>query len=36
VREKIEAGLGDAKPEHRRKLLFDNAAKLYKVEAPPD
>ena len=35
VREKIEAGLGDASPELRRKLLFDNAAKLYKVEAPP-
>jgi predicted TIM-barrel fold metal-dependent hydrolase len=35
VREKIEAGLGEARPEDRRKLLFENAAKLYKVEAPP-
>ncbi len=34
VREKIDAGLGDAKPEIRRKLLFDNAARLYKVDAP--
>jgi predicted TIM-barrel fold metal-dependent hydrolase len=35
VREKIEAGLGDADPEVRRKLLFDNAAKLYKIKGPP-
>jgi predicted TIM-barrel fold metal-dependent hydrolase len=35
VREKIDAGLGNAKPEFRRKLLFENAAKLYKVDAPP-
>ncbi len=35
VREKIEAGLGDAPAETRRKLLFDNAAKLYGVGAPP-
>jgi len=35
VREKIEAGLGDAKPEFRRKLLFENAAKLYKIDSPP-
>lgn len=35
VREKIDAGLAGVKPELRRKLLFDNAAKLYKVEAPP-
>lgn len=35
VREKIDAGLGGAKPELRRKLLFENAAKLYKVDAPP-
>ncbi|MEE8166677.1 MAG: amidohydrolase family protein, partial [Myxococcota bacterium] len=34
VREKIEAGLGDAKPEHRSKLLFDNAARIYKVDRP--
>ncbi|MFK7894652.1 MAG: amidohydrolase family protein [Myxococcota bacterium] len=35
VREKIEAGLGNAKHEDRRKLLFDNAARIYKVDAPP-
>ncbi len=35
VREKIEAGLSDAPPALRRKLLFDNAARLYKVEQPP-
>jgi len=34
VREKIDAGLGNADPEIRRKLLFDNAAKLYKVASP--
>ena len=34
VREKIDAGLRDAKPESRRKLLFDNAARLYKVDPP--
>ena len=35
VREKIDAGLSDAPIAQRRKLLFDNAAKLYKVDAPP-
>ncbi len=35
VREKIEAGLQGVDDEVRRKLLFDNAAKLYNVEAPP-
>ncbi len=34
VREKIDAGLGEAKPEVRSKLLFDNAARLYGVSAP--
>jgi predicted TIM-barrel fold metal-dependent hydrolase len=34
VREKIDAALGSAAPEARRKVLFENAAKLYKVEAP--
>ena len=34
VREKIEAGLGDAPAEQRKKLLFDNAAKLYNVDPP--
>ncbi len=35
VREKIDAGLKGARPAVRRKLLFENAAKLYKVP-PPD
>jgi predicted TIM-barrel fold metal-dependent hydrolase len=35
VREKIDAGLADATPETRKKILFDNAAKLYKLD-PPD
>ena len=34
VREKIDAGLGQAKPEHRSKLLFDNAARIYKIGQP--
>ncbi|NQZ95777.1 MAG: amidohydrolase [Myxococcales bacterium] len=34
VREKIDAGLGEAKPEIRSKLLFDNSARLYKIDAP--
>ena len=34
VREKIDAGLRDAKPEVRSKILFDNAARLYNVERP--
>jgi predicted TIM-barrel fold metal-dependent hydrolase len=34
VRERIDAGLAGAPTELRRKLLFDNAAKLYKVAAP--
>lgn len=34
VREKIDAGLRGAPPEVRRKLLFENAARLYGVEAP--
>ncbi|HPG28842.1 MAG TPA: amidohydrolase family protein, partial [Myxococcota bacterium] len=36
VRERIDAGLAGAPIEQRRKLLFDNAARLYKVEAPRD
>jgi predicted TIM-barrel fold metal-dependent hydrolase len=35
VREKIDAGLAGQSDRVRRKLLFDNAADLYKVEAPP-
>jgi predicted TIM-barrel fold metal-dependent hydrolase len=34
VREKIDAGLTGQPADVRRKLLFDNAAKLYGVEAP--
>jgi predicted TIM-barrel fold metal-dependent hydrolase len=34
VREKIDAGLSGQPAEVRRKLLFDNAARLYRVEAP--
>jgi predicted TIM-barrel fold metal-dependent hydrolase len=34
IRDKIEAGLGDAPAEIRRKFLWENAAKLYGVEAP--
>jgi predicted TIM-barrel fold metal-dependent hydrolase len=34
VRQKIDAGLKGATPAIRRKLLWENAAKLYKVEAP--
>jgi predicted TIM-barrel fold metal-dependent hydrolase len=34
VHEKIEAGLGEAPPEVRRKFLWDNAAKLYGVTEP--
>ena len=34
VREKIDAGLREAKPEHRSKLLFENAARIYKMEKP--
>jgi predicted TIM-barrel fold metal-dependent hydrolase len=34
VREKIDAALGDASPEVRHKVLWENAARLYKVDAP--
>ncbi|MFP6623467.1 MAG: amidohydrolase family protein [Myxococcota bacterium] len=34
VREKIDAALGDATPEAQRKVLFENAAKLYQIDAP--
>ncbi|MAE94894.1 MAG: amidohydrolase [Deltaproteobacteria bacterium] len=34
VREKIDAGLGGVSREAQRKVLFENAAKLYKVETP--
>jgi predicted TIM-barrel fold metal-dependent hydrolase len=34
VREKIDAALGDATPEARHKVLFENAANLYKIEVP--
>ncbi len=35
VREKIDAGLRGQPERIRKKLLWDNAAKLYKVERPP-
>jgi predicted TIM-barrel fold metal-dependent hydrolase len=35
VREKIDRALGEAAPAVRRKVLWENAAKLYKI-APPD
>jgi predicted TIM-barrel fold metal-dependent hydrolase len=34
VRAKIDAALGDAPRESQRKVLFENAAKLYGVETP--
>jgi predicted TIM-barrel fold metal-dependent hydrolase len=34
VREKIDAGLARSAPATRRKLLFDNAARIYRVDAP--
>ncbi|MGQ0802364.1 MAG: amidohydrolase family protein, partial [Actinomycetota bacterium] len=34
VREKIEAGLGDQTPEVRRRLLWENSARLYDVAEP--
>jgi predicted TIM-barrel fold metal-dependent hydrolase len=34
VREKIDAALTDASPEIRRRLLWDNAASLYRVADP--
>ena len=34
VREKIDAGLEGQTPEIRKKLLFDNAARLYRVPEP--
>jgi predicted TIM-barrel fold metal-dependent hydrolase len=34
VREKIDAALGSASDDARHKVLFGNAAKLYKIDAP--
>ncbi len=34
VREKIDAALGDKPPDVRHKVLWENAAKLYKIEKP--
>ena len=34
VREKIDAGLKQATAQNRKKLLFDNAARIYRVDAP--
>ncbi len=35
IGDKIEAGLGEASEEVRRKFLWDNAARLYGIEDPP-
>ena len=34
VREKIDGALGDATDEVRHKVLWENAAKLYKIDTP--
>ncbi len=34
VREKIDAALGSATPDVQRKVLLENAAKLYTVAEP--
>ena len=34
VRERIAGGLSDCEESVRRKILWDNAQKLYKVEGP--
>ncbi len=34
VREQIDASLAAATPDARRKILWDNAAALYRIEAP--
>ena len=34
VREKIDAGLATQPPDVRRKILWENAAALYRVDAP--
>ena len=34
VHDRISTGLADSTPEERRAILWDNAAKLYKVEEP--
>ena len=36
VEARIEGALGNASPEVRRKILWDNAAELYAVEAPAE
>jgi predicted TIM-barrel fold metal-dependent hydrolase len=35
IQETIEAGLGHVDESTRRKILWDNAARLYAIEAPP-
>ncbi len=35
VRERIETSLGHASESDRRKILWDNAAKLYNIDLPP-
>ena len=34
-REKIDAAYGDLDPDVARRVLFDNAAELYSIAAPP-
>jgi predicted TIM-barrel fold metal-dependent hydrolase len=34
VRATINAGLSEASPEQRRRILWENAAELYRVEVP--
>jgi predicted TIM-barrel fold metal-dependent hydrolase len=36
IQETIQSGLGHLAPEPRRKILWDNAARLYGIEEPPD
>ena len=35
VHARIANGLGECDADTRRKILWDNAARLYKVELPP-
>ena len=36
VHKRIKAGLSDCEPDVRRKILWDNGQKLYKVEDPKE
>ena len=35
IQETIDAGLGHVEPGVRQKILWDNAASLYRIEDPP-